>query len=208
MTREPEGGTADRDAVLVRANPEYVLVWAVPYEAMPSGTRPRSESTASPSPPAAAEHIFISYAWEDRVVADWLTLRLTAAGYRVWCDRFKMLGGERFPEQIDHAIKHQTFRMLGLLSRHSLHKPNPVNERTLALAIARERDIDFYIPLALEELKATDLNWMISSITFIPFTEWADGLQRVLKKLSSLGAPRPLRALAAKSFSTRSCRWT
>jgi hypothetical protein len=149
----------------VRANPEYVFVWAVPYEAMPSGTRPRSEAVASPSSPTApAEHIFISYAWENRVVADWLTLRLTAAGYRVWCDRFKMLGGERFPAQIDHAIKHQTFRMLGLLSRHSLHKPNPVNERTLALAIARERNIDFYIPLDLEGLTATDLNWMISSI--------------------------------------------
>jgi hypothetical protein len=139
-----------------------------------------------------ADHIFISYAWEDRVLADWLTLRLTAAGYRVWCDRFKMLGGERFLEQIDTAIKHQTFRMLGLLSRHSLQKPNPVNERTLALAIARERSLDFYIPLDLEGLKPTDLNWMVSSITLVPFTEWADGLQRVLKKLRSLDAPTPL----------------
>ena len=63
-----------------------------PIEAAP--TSPRS---------VTADHIFIGYAWEDRVVADWLTLRLTAAGYRVWCDRFKMLGGERFPEHIDDA---------------------------------------------------------------------------------------------------------
>jgi hypothetical protein len=142
--------------------------------------------------PAAADHIFISYAWEDRVLADWLTLRLTAAGYRVWCDRFKMLGGERFPEHIDEAIKSRTFRMLGLLSRHSLHKPNPVNERTLALAIAREREVDFYIPLDIEGLKPTDLPWMVSSITFIPFTQWFDGLARTLKKLRSIGAPAPL----------------
>lgn len=146
----------------------------------------------APRPVSAADHIFISYAWEDRVVADWLTLRLTAAGYRVWCDRFKMLGGERFPEHIDEAIKSRTFRMLGLLSRHSLHKPNPVNERTLALAIARERNVDFYIPLDLEGLKATDLPWMVSSITFIPFTEWFDGLSRTLKKLHSIDTPRPL----------------
>ncbi len=33
--------------------------------------------------PPGADHLFISYAWEDRVIADWLTLRLTAAGYRV-----------------------------------------------------------------------------------------------------------------------------
>ena len=67
--------------------------------------------------PPGADHLFISYAWEDRVIADWLTLRLTAAGYRVWCDRFKMLGGERFPEHIDEAIKNQTFRMLQGCSR-------------------------------------------------------------------------------------------
>jgi hypothetical protein len=148
----------------------------------------------APARPASvtADHIFISYAWEDRVVADWLTLRLTAAGYRVWCDRFKMLGGERFPEHIDDAIKSRTFRMLGLLSRHSLHKPNPVNERTLALALARERNVDFYIPLDLEGIKPTDLPWMMSSITFIPFTDWFDGLSRTLKKLRSLDTPTPL----------------
>jgi hypothetical protein len=71
------------------------------------------------------DHLFISYAWEDGALAEWLTLKLTAAGYRVWCDRFKMLGGERWPEDIDDAIKTQTFRMLHLLSKHSLHKENP-----------------------------------------------------------------------------------
>ncbi len=81
--------------------------------------------------PEHADHIFISYAWEDRVVADWLTLRLTVAGYRVWCDRFKILGGERFPEHIDNAIRDRAFRMVGILSRHSLHKANPEAERTL-----------------------------------------------------------------------------
>src|SRR5262245_39887015 len=114
------------------------------------------EECGNSKPPR--DHIFISYAWEDRVAADWLTLRLTAAGYRVWCDRFKMLGGERFPEDIDRAIKNQTFRMVGLLSQKSLHKDNPVAERTLALAIGKERGVDdFYVPLALEPLGATDL---------------------------------------------------
>jgi hypothetical protein len=137
------------------------------------------------------DHIFISYAWEDRIAADWLTLRLTAAGYRVWCDRFKMLGGERFPEDIDRAIKKQTFRMLGLLSQKSLHRDNPVAERTLALAMGKERGIDdFYVPLALEPLAATDLPWMISGVTYIPFADWADGLRRLLKKLTSINAPR------------------
>jgi hypothetical protein len=46
----------------------------------------------------------LSYATEDAALADWLTLKLTAEGYLVWCDRFKMLGGERWPEDIDKAI--------------------------------------------------------------------------------------------------------
>jgi hypothetical protein len=158
----------------------------------PSRANAATNADARGQMPSGADHIFISYAWEDRVVADWLTLRLTAAGYRVWCDRFKMLGGERFPEHIDEAIKNETFRMLGLLSKHSLHKPNPVNERTLALAIARERVVDFYIPLDLEGLRATQLPWMMSSITFIPFTDWYDGFSRTLNKLRSINAPTPL----------------
>jgi hypothetical protein len=82
--------------------------------------------------------------------------------------------------------------MLGLLSQHSLHKDNPVAERTLALSLGKERGVDFYLPLDLEGLNATDLPWMISSISFIPFTDWADGLKKLLKKLDSVAAPRRL----------------
>ena len=31
--------------------------------------------------PAGADHLFISYAWEDGALAEWLALKLTAAGY-------------------------------------------------------------------------------------------------------------------------------
>ena len=40
----------------------------------------------------AADHLFLSYAWENAALVDWLVRRLTAEGYRVWCDRFQMLG--------------------------------------------------------------------------------------------------------------------
>ncbi|MGD0856653.1 MAG: toll/interleukin-1 receptor domain-containing protein, partial [Dehalococcoidia bacterium] len=72
-----------------------------------------------------ADHLFISYATEDGELAEWLTLRLTAAGYKVWCDRVKLLGGESYPRDIDKAIKTQTFRMLALISKSSLTKENP-----------------------------------------------------------------------------------
>ena len=68
------------------------------------------------------EHLLINYATEDWALADWLTRKLTAEGYRVWCDRFKLLGGESYPREIDDAIKNRTFRMVSLLSHASLAK--------------------------------------------------------------------------------------
>lgn len=150
------------------------------------------------------DHLFISYATEDVLLADWLTRRLTAEGYRVWCDRVKLLGGESYPRDIDDAIKNRTFRLLALLSHASLKKPNPLKERTLALNIGRRRNIDFLIPLNVDGLSGDELDWMTSDLTFIPFDRsWVDGLNRLLKKLESLNTPRPLangRVIATPSF--------
>ena len=137
------------------------------------------------------EHLFISYATEDSDLAEWLAVRLAAEGYRVWCDRTHLLGGESYPADIDRAIKDHTFRLLALLSRASLGKPNPRKERTLALNIARERGIDFLIPLNVDGLSATELDWMTSDLTFIPFhSNWAAGFGQLIKKLNSIDAPR------------------
>jgi hypothetical protein len=150
------------------------------------------------------EHLFISYAWEDGALAEWLTLKLTAEGYRVWCDRFKLLGGERWPENVDLAIKTQTFRMIHLLSKYSLHKPNPSKERQLALTISKERNEEFLIPLNLDDTRSIDLPWQLSDITYIPFHNWGEGLGQLLKKLESCNAPRALlgegRGIAAETF--------
>jgi hypothetical protein len=140
------------------------------------------------------EHLFISYASEDYELAEWLTLKLTNEGYKVWCDRFQLLGGESYPRDIDDAIKNKTFRMIALLSHNSINKTNPIKERTLALNIGRERGIDFLIPLNVDGLSSTELDWMTNDIVYIPFNEsWAEGLRRLLKKLNSIDAPRNLK---------------
>jgi len=153
------------------------------------------------------DHLFVSYATEDWPFVEWLTLRLTAEGYKVWCDRIKLLGGESYPKDIDEAIKNRTFRFLAVLSRHSLKKPNPVKERTLALNLARERQENFVIPLNLDGLSLTDLDWMFSDLTFISFhLGWADGLARLLKRLEESNTPRGLangRSAAAAWFESK-----
>ena len=149
-------------------------------------------------------HLFISYATEDWPFVEWLTLRLAAEGYKVWCDRMNLLGGESYPKDINTAIKWRTFRFLTVLSHQSIAKPNPLKERTFALNLARERDENFVVPINLDGVSPTDLNWMIADLTFVPFhLGWADGLKQLLKLLEELHAPREFhdgRAAAASWF--------
>lgn len=153
------------------------------------------------------DHIFISYATEDWPFVEWLALRLTAEGYRIWCDRFKLLGGESYPRDIDDAMKNGTFRVVAVLSRNSLKKPNPVKERTLALNLAKERGENFVIPINLDGLSATDIDWMFSDITYVPFfLSWAEGLAQLLENLEKSGAPKEVkngRSAAARWFDTK-----
>ncbi len=111
----------------------------------------------------------------------------------MWCDRFKLLGGESYPTDIDKAISEQTFRFLALVSKDSILKANPLKERTLALNLARERSEDFVVPLNVDGVRPTELGWMLSDLTYIPFDQsWASGLAQLLKKLESIDAPRPV----------------
>jgi len=157
-------------------------------------------------PDGPAEFLFISYAWENIALAEWLARKLMAEGYKVWRDGQHMFGGEVFPKVIDQAIKKCTFRVIALLSRFSLAKPNPRRERTLALHLARKRDIDdFMIPLNIDGLTPDELPWDYSDLNYIPFQNWQTGFQQLLKKLRSIDAPRPLteeqgRELAVETF--------
>lgn len=141
-------------------------------------------------PNESRTHLFVSYASEDALFVDWLCLRLLSEGYKVWCDRLKLLGGESYPREIDDAILQRTFRLIAVLSRSSIRKPDPLKERTAALNIARERKVNFLIPLNLDGLSPTELGWIQSDLTYIPFTNWKDGLTKLLRNLEASGAPK------------------
>jgi hypothetical protein len=53
---------------------------------------------------SAPTHLFISYVSEDRTFAEWLARKLASAGYAVWLDTLKRLGGEPWPQTIDAAL--------------------------------------------------------------------------------------------------------
>ena len=143
----------------------------------------------TPTPSDSKELLFLSYAYEDQVFARWLARKLAFYGYGVWFDQIKLLGGESWVKDVDLAIKNHSFRVLGLLSESSVEKENPRKERTLALQLAKAREIDdFLITLNLD---GSSPDWTLSDISWISFRDsWADGLRRLLKKLDAIEAPR------------------
>jgi hypothetical protein len=92
------------------------------------------------------------------------------------------------------------------LSRNSIQKANPVKERTLALNLARERQENFVIPINLDGLSASELDWMVSDLTYIPFNlSWAQGLAQLLKQLVKSNTPMSFpngRSAAANWFNS------
>ena len=144
---------------------------------------------ALPAFSESRENLFISYAYEDEIFARWLARKLAFYGYGVWFDQIKLLGGESWVESVEVAISDRSFRVLGILSESSRLKTNPVNERTRAIAVGKDLEVeDFLITLNLDGAAA---DWTSSAISWIPFNHgWAQGLRRLLKKLDSIEAPR------------------
>ena len=142
---------------------------------------------------SARDHLFISYAVEDAAMADWLARRLASLGHAVWYDRFKLLGGEPWPQDIEDAIDQRTFRMLALISHASKDKKNPTGERKKGEAVGqREKLADFVIPLNVN-LATSEVPWDLMGTQYIDFSHsWASGLTDVLVKLEKVQAPRAL----------------
>ena len=149
------------------------------------------------------DYLFISSVDENSVFADWLVRKLTAEGYLVWSERFKLLGGETYPDDVDDAIKNRTFRFLGLYSQASVNQ-EIMRQRSLALGIGEERNQDFLIPLNVDGVDQRQLDYVTRNLKFIPFQDnWAEGLKQLLKKLESIDCPRSLpngRRIAAEAF--------
>jgi hypothetical protein len=74
----------------------------------------------------------------------------------------------------------------------------------LALSIAKDRKIEFVIPIRVNEIDKEKLDRATAAVEFIPFdTNWGDGLNRLLIKLDSIGCPKPLtqgKTIAARAF--------
>jgi hypothetical protein len=138
---------------------------------------------------ASSTDIFMSYAREDRDVAERLYKDLKREGLKAWIDVEDLLPGEDWRLAITNAIKRSTY-FLALMSSRSLAKRGFVQkELRLAYDVLDELPTGhiFLIPIRLEHCEPVDpritaLNW----VDFFPSYE--RGLRKLLKALKPLAA--------------------
>lgn len=137
--------------------------------------------------------VFLSHAnAEDNDFARWLALQLANEGYPVWCDLTKLLGGEKFWEDIQNAITNRTVKFVFALSRHSNQKSGTLDELNCALAVEKKFKLkDFVITLKMDDLSFDDVYINIQRRNHIDFAcSWASGASQLLKKFADDQVPK------------------
>lgn len=139
--------------------------------------------------------VFISHANpEDNEFASWLGTRLTSAGYEVWTDMLKLVGGEAMWQDIGRIIKKEAALVVVILSRGSYQKDGVLDEIALSVTTGRELNKQqFVIPVRIDALPFSDFPEQLIRLTAIDFSpDWADGLSRLLTIFNDVRIPQSI----------------
>ena len=137
--------------------------------------------------------IFISHATpQDNDFTLWLGARLASAGYSVWSDVTKLIGGEIHWDTIESAVREHAVKVVSVCTTVSITKKGFKDELSLALAVERQhRFTDFVIPIRIDNLAYAAFPAEIIRRNGIDFSQsWPDGLGKLIKKLELDSAPR------------------
>lgn len=137
--------------------------------------------------------VFVSHANpQDNYTALWLCTRLAAAGYEVWSDLTRLIGGELFWNDIQDAIRNHAAKVVFLVSKESVTRDGFLNELSVAAGTEKAGGLaDFLIPCRLDDLPHNDLPAQLHRRNAIEFSEGMHlGLGRLLTKLQKDGVPR------------------
>jgi TIR domain len=170
---------------------------------MPNAKKKTVLHQVEPENPAAKSAmrriIFISHSNpEDNDFTTWLAARLALAGYEVWSDITKLIGGEVFWKDIEEAIRHHSIKFLSVLSVSAPSKRGFMKELSVADAIEGQGKLgDFIIPVRIDDIPFSDIPIQIHNKNVIDFTAgWHLGLARILKKFEQDKVPQSLTDLA------------
>jgi CheY-like chemotaxis protein len=125
--------------------------------------------------------VFISYARENRGIAEDLYEKLSAAGYHPWMDTKDLLPGELWEDRISDVIEKSTF-FLACLSNESVNKRGMVQkELRKGLEVLQNftnKDI-YFIPLRLHDVPVPD---QLRSFQWVNMFE-EDGWDKLVKAI-------------------------
>jgi hypothetical protein len=134
--------------------------------------------------------LFISHASpEDNVFTTWLGAKLSAAGYEVWADVFKLVGGDDWQQKLENAIRDRAVKVLMVGTQTGARKRGVRNEIQIADQVSKRiSDNEFIIPLRLEDF---DAPFLIAHAQYINFgNSWAEGLKELLETLVTYNVPK------------------
>lgn len=146
------------------------------------------------------DHLLVSYASQDSIFAGWLTQKLTASGFKVWCEQFEVLGTDYYPDNIDEAIRERVFRTIAVCSKEALSDLKTLRQ----WGVAQSRGSDFLIPVVLDDTSPQQFSEAVHAGSYISFNKsWAEGLRDLVTRLESINSPKNLyggRNIAARLF--------
>jgi hypothetical protein len=133
--------------------------------------------------------LFISHATpEDNAVTLWLGTKLTALGYEVWADIFRLKGGDDWERILEDAIRNKAQKFLLIATPHGVQKQGVRNEVTLAAETAKKiGDPNFVLPLRMAPYESP---YLIAHAQHVDFEKsWDAGLKELLEILNAAGVP-------------------
>lgn len=137
--------------------------------------------------------IFISHANpEDNDFVIWLSARLVSAGYEVWSDLGKLMGGEEFFDTIEDVIRNSAAKIIAVLSQTAQTKKNFLDEINCAVGVERSQNLEnFVIPVRVDGIPFDQVRANLARKNIIDFSKnWADGLSLLLKAFARDQVPK------------------
>lgn len=121
----------------------------------------------------------------------WLSAKLTNAGYRVWVDVRKLLGGDDFWDDIERVLRDEAVKQIVVFSRHS-RKPGVKRELAIGAGVARKLgDPSFMIPVRVDDVPFDEAPPEFIRSNILPgMPNWHECLAPLLETLEAAGVPR------------------
>lgn len=137
--------------------------------------------------------IFISYSRVDTPIVDQFVDKLTEAGYRVWIDRERVLGGDLFAAKLEEGIEKSSLFVF-FSSKNSNRSKWIVKEISHAFSLGR-----VIIPIKIDDHDdfGIAINFYLSGIDFIQYhpNRLTSATEHLIKSISErLGNPQPCSA--------------